>query len=58
MHSFRNRLDFGEVVGGKYCDGAFVIVEGISPLQQSPLSFAVIIDCSGLRSSRYEMKTW
>ena len=34
------------------------IVEGISPLQQSPLSFAVIIDCSGLRSSRYEMKTW
>ena len=25
MHSFRNRLDFGEAVGGKYCDGAFVI---------------------------------
>ena len=33
------------------------IVEGLSPLQQSPLSFAVIIDCSGLRSSRYEIKT-
>ena len=28
-----------------------IIVEGLSPLQQSPLSFAVIIDCSGLRSS-------
>ena len=34
-----------------------LIVEGLSPLQQSPLSFAVIIDCSGLRSSRYEIKT-
>ena len=31
------------------------IVEGLSHLQQSPLSFAVIIDCSGLRSSRYEI---
>ena len=28
-----------------------LIVEGLSPLQQSPLSFAVIIDCSGLCSS-------
>ena len=34
-----------------------IIVEGLSPLQQSPLSFAVIIDCSGLHSSRYEIKT-
>ena len=34
-----------------------LIVEGLSPLQQSPLSFAVIIDCLRLRSSHYEIKT-